>query len=484
MLNSVYKFFYDENKNSKNADPPDISSVIGSLVEATWSDKDDVVRETISTALLQLSTPFSQLILQSIITFRKSHPKLSLNQVHSLLKAVEQICQEHPGDILPPLLNQVIEFSLDELTKTPQDPLPASAILVALGQNHCNNVMECLKPRLQGGGGDQIPNVSMIYTLGYLLEFLKLYASTLNTKLPDIMNEKIPPLVDYLKLSDWNSDEWERELRELTHVIISNMDRDWAVSFASQLSVQFYVTSDVTTSQERVTLMYCLGVTLCLLEDRTIIHSHLDTIINTLRTNSSASSQSCAKAVGIVASKHLTLVLSRLDALVKSELTRKSSRLLGLLRDTRQEMEIEKARLTLLYSYAYVVKEAPPSELAPQLANLCQFFISQLTICKEGDCNEACLLAIDNTLQAIYQNPATLAPGLEFKPQILTLVLSQVQAAQAAPKPIILKTIGSLLKLPPLLPLNECSNILKITIAKVRDLWFCQYAYCSSTAMT
>jgi hypothetical protein len=86
--------------------------------------------------------------------------------------------------------------------------------------------------------------------------------------------------------------------------------------------------------------------------------------------------------VGIVASKHLTLVLSRLDALVKSELTRKSSRLLGLLRDTRQEMEIEKARLTLLYSYAYVVKEAPPSELAPQLANLCQFFISQLTICK------------------------------------------------------------------------------------------------------
>lgn len=60
--------------------------------------------------------------------------------MHSLLKAVEQICQEHPGDILPPLLNQVIEFSLDELTKTPQDPLPASAILVALGQNHCNNV--------------------------------------------------------------------------------------------------------------------------------------------------------------------------------------------------------------------------------------------------------------------------------------------------------------------------------------------------------
>ncbi|XP_008471263.1 trifunctional enzyme subunit alpha, mitochondrial [Diaphorina citri] len=54
----------------------------------------------------------------------------------------------------------------------------------------------------------------------YLLEFLKLYASTLNTKLPEIMNEKIPPLVDYLKLSDWNSDEWERELRELTHVII------------------------------------------------------------------------------------------------------------------------------------------------------------------------------------------------------------------------------------------------------------------------
>lgn len=86
--------------------------------------------------------------------------------------------------------------------------------------------------------------------------------------------------------------------------------------------------------------------------------------------------------MGIVARSHLSLVLSRLDTLVKSELNRKSSRLLGLLRDTRQETEIERARLTLLYSYAHVVKEAPPSELATHLPALCQFLIAQLTACK------------------------------------------------------------------------------------------------------
>lgn len=57
-----------------------------------------------------------------------------------MLKGVEQICRDHPGELLPPLLDQVIDFSLEELIKAPQDPLPASAILVALGRNHCNNV--------------------------------------------------------------------------------------------------------------------------------------------------------------------------------------------------------------------------------------------------------------------------------------------------------------------------------------------------------
>lgn len=46
--------------------------------------------------------------------------------------------------------------------------------------------------------------------------------------------------------------------------------------------------------------------------------------------------------MGIVARKHLDLVLSRLDTLVKAELTRKSSRLLGLLRDTKQEASLIK----------------------------------------------------------------------------------------------------------------------------------------------
>uniref|UniRef100_A0A8D8WXD3 Maestro heat-like repeat-containing protein family member 1 n=2 Tax=Cacopsylla melanoneura TaxID=428564 RepID=A0A8D8WXD3_9HEMI len=870
MLNSVYKFFYDENKNnSKTVVPPDMTTVIDNLVESAWSDKDDLVRDTISDALLQLSTPFSQLILQSIINFRKSHSKLTQTQVNSMLKAVEQICRKQPGDLLPPLLNQVIAFSLEELLRAPQDPLPASAILVALGQNHCNNVMEVLLPRLLAGG-DSLPNVSLIYTVGHLcsvvefmphistvldtivtmlpavksddhkfafsyafgklceavsehlsackdkpdsgsvsketysrhlgeafntlflswmnnkdnkvceavlkalapmfdllpthiltqnlpsivssllalykrapalprhsvtsalasllhvapvtsieahidliictlhpmvwavvdynaghptyfrnhnealrcygeiainfsarldeillrhlsigteqdkiislvicthllsnkivlrellpvvhqlvnepsaklrkvlvkiivelayrnhitgtdsilieflvkncslqgdgsaewvdlqetcqrtvfglcttvppslevffpnlqvqallwnvllrmlvtpeipaaiptitkslaylaseckftsesgqegierskqvnskavlarclcllgdpfhddrgpslLEFLKLYTSTLHPNLPAILSEKIPPLLDYLKLSDWTSHEWERELRDLTRVILSCMDRDYAISFASQLSVQFYVTCSDTSSDvsERVTLMYCLGETLCLLQDKAIIHSHLDTIINTLRTNSSTSSQTCAKAVGIVARSHLSLVLSRLDTLVKSELTRKSSRLLGLLRDTRQENEIERARLTLLYSYAYVVIEAPPGELAPHISTLCQFLLAQLTVCKEGDGNEACLFAIDNILQSIHQHPSVLTCSLEHKSQFLSLALSQVQSAQGPPRPILLKTIGSILKLPPPLPLPECSNILKITIAKV-----------------
>jgi hypothetical protein len=57
---------------------------------------------------------------------------------------MEQICKERLPDIDGDVVLQLIEFSVEEMTQAadwlPDQQLPASGILVALGQAHCNEV--------------------------------------------------------------------------------------------------------------------------------------------------------------------------------------------------------------------------------------------------------------------------------------------------------------------------------------------------------
>lgn len=93
--------------------------------------------------------------------------------------------------------------------------------------------------------------------------------------------------------------------------------------------------------------------------------------------------QACARAVGICARKHLNLVLLKLEKLVKEELTRKSSRLLGFMKDMKHEGEVERMRLTLLLCYGELALGAPSCELLPHLEQgIAQWVLQQLQTAK------------------------------------------------------------------------------------------------------
>lgn len=57
---------------------------------------------------------------------------------------MEQICKEHLPDIDGDVVLQLIEFSVEEMIQStdyqPNQQIPASGILVALGQAYCNEV--------------------------------------------------------------------------------------------------------------------------------------------------------------------------------------------------------------------------------------------------------------------------------------------------------------------------------------------------------
>lgn len=76
----------------------------------------------------------------------------------------------------------------------------------------------------------------------------------------------------------------------------------------------------------------------------------------------------------------MNLVLSRLDALTHSELSRRSNRLMGLMKDNRLDNEVERARVTLLRCYAAVAIQAPSKQFLPRLEEgLMQWLLGQMT---------------------------------------------------------------------------------------------------------
>lgn len=90
--------------------------------------------------------------------------------------------------------------------------------------------------------------------------------------------------------------------------------------------------------------------------------------------------QACARAVGLLSRVHLDIILERLESLANSELNRRSSRLLGLMKDARTDGEIERARITLLRCYAAIATQAPPSQLFPKLeSGLIQWLLLQMS---------------------------------------------------------------------------------------------------------
>ena len=77
-------------------------------------------------------------------------------------------------------------------------------------------------------------------------------------------------------------------------------------------------------------------------------------------------------------------MLLKLEKLGKEELTRKSSRLLGFMKDVKHESEVERVRLTLLLCYGEVALEASGTQLLPRLEQhgIVQWVLQQLQTAK------------------------------------------------------------------------------------------------------
>ncbi|XP_075211694.1 maestro heat like repeat family protein c11.1 isoform X2 [Lycorma delicatula] len=300
----------------------------------------------------------------------------------------------------------------------------------------------------------------------HLLNFLLNFSKKLSPALDNIWNHKIPQLVNYLEVSEWSEEEWESLLLEfVTTTIQSINENEWTAKFASQLCSQLSL-YPTTVPDERGTVLKCLALASCNLNDKQIVSSHLDIILSPLRSHTLVDSKACARATGIMSRKHLNLILSRLDALSHSELNRRSSRLLGFMKDNRTDAEIECARITLLRCFAAVASEANPSIFLPRIDELMQWLIGQLNIVKDNSGRDAALHMLCNIADALDRNRETYRENLKCRAELLAILLSRIEAS-TVPDSLLLRATASLVKLPPTLSPEARTTLLKACFGKV-----------------
>lgn len=297
-----------------------------------------------------------------------------------------------------------------------------------------------------------------------ILQFLQHFSRYLSPHISDLWAHKLPQLITYLQVSEWNESEWDSLLLEVinnTVTTISCHESSWPVEMSRRL------TSLLATTQpgdEENVLLCTLAITTAVIEDKQHVAEDLETIL--LRFKSGSNIKICARAIGILSSAHLDMVLGRLETIAQTELNRRNSRLLGLMKDTKVDAEIEKCREVLLECYAAIAQRCPLMELFPKLETLTQWILSQIIVAKEGSCREAALEAIYNCGESLVRNKNNGSKHtLKNRTNILNIVLQQIQ--QNKPDPLSIRVITVYVKLPPPL-IDSCrTHILKICFDRV-----------------
>ncbi|XP_076271212.1 maestro heat like repeat family protein c11.1 isoform X2 [Rhynchophorus ferrugineus] len=179
------------NGRMKSTAETQLQIATGVLLETLY-DKNVTVSESATSSILKLAEKHPNTILLSCSKFYMDNPKLSNEQITSILNIMSKICTEYILSIDGDTVMKTIDFSLSVMTKNgnyePLVQLAASNILVSLGRAHYLQVIDALLKNLRAG---VIPHYTIPHTLGSLADT---NAYGVIPYLKDILNIMLPLL--------------------------------------------------------------------------------------------------------------------------------------------------------------------------------------------------------------------------------------------------------------------------------------------------
>lgn len=204
----------------------------------------------------------------------------------------------------------------------------------------------------------------------YILNFMKNMTPNLCNDLVELWDTVIPKLIAYVDENsdteeDWPQKNWEDLLlKMLSKSLEIIQDEDWTERLGEAFGQQIALYNSLPA--EKNFLYKCLGVILRNSTKKEFISKHFDLIFSTVKHSDKLEREGCAISMGFSAASHLDSVLSKLDAVARQDMVRKSSGLLGFMRD-KNEVDIEKVKATVMLCYGYVTLFAPNTLIVSRL---------------------------------------------------------------------------------------------------------------------
>nr|XP_050863894.1 maestro heat-like repeat-containing protein family member 1 [Vespula vulgaris] len=295
-----------------------------------------------------------------------------------------------------------------------------------------------------------------------IVTFLKCAAPLLGHQLMPYWDEKLKEITHFLrddfpvniKFIEQRNLNWEEKIVEFLEESVKLEGEAWSLKLADELAVK--------ASTPHVAP---------LLASMCSSNAHITLLIELARSH--ISNEEFARAVGICSKRHLDVVIKLMEEACMEEDTRKISvRLLGFIKDSKAIATAEAAKAGLLRCYAEIAQRGDVEKLYPSFEeNILLWIIRQLHDCKELTTKEIGLLALEQVANAVHPNRLEKSTGLHAKSSGLAISLGILQTSsgyrplQLYPK--VLKTIVSLIRVPPQLNSEERGIVLSTILDKV-----------------
>ncbi|CAD6243793.1 GSCOCG00013142001-RA-CDS [Cotesia congregata] len=261
------------------------------------------------------------------------------------------------------------------------------------------------------------------------------------------------------------NDEWKNQMVELMETSRLLEGADWAGKLSNEM-VQGETIKSSTT-------IYLAAVT-----DNP---NHLSTLVDLSRLN--PFNEVYSQAVGIAAKRHLSVIMTRMqEACDVIDSQKNPTKLFGLMKNASAVTVVEATKASLLRCYGEIFATAKDSELVyktyiAENKHVLPWIVKQLTDCKEVTTKEAGLFALEQLAKIVAAKPnsedltSSVVPSLKTKGACLATLLSLLQS-HTGYRPIqlypqLLKTMIALLKVPPMLTVEEQQVLMGTILDKV-----------------
>ncbi|VVC45111.1 Armadillo-type fold,Armadillo-like helical [Cinara cedri] len=173
----------DPRYNEKN-----IQIISSRLIQMLTEERDEKVLSAVTVSILNLSKTHANQIVKNMISYKQKN-SLSVVENKNFLSAMKDICTQHYKDFDTELVNNLIQFTKNEMVKSSDSQFPASDILITLGHRDNSKTIICsLVTDLEEGTP---PHSSLIYSLGHLaskhplefIDYVELFLSVVHSTL-------------------------------------------------------------------------------------------------------------------------------------------------------------------------------------------------------------------------------------------------------------------------------------------------------------